>query len=302
MRVDDADRGPVDAAHGGPVEIAAGTPRASEVMARAAGENFPVASFALPRRARAHLLAIYGFARLVDELGDTIAGDRLAALDALEVELDAAFAGAATSPLMRALTPTLRACALPREPFARLIDANRVDQAVHRYETWEQLQGYCALSANPVGELVLRVLGLASERRIALSDRICTALQLVEHCQDVGEDYASGRVYLPAEELRARGCQERECGQAVAGAPLRAVLALQMRRARGLLAEGLPLIDSLQGRPRLAVAAYAAGGLAAVQAIEAADCDVLAAAVQASRGQRLVALARVLCGRLGRPA
>ncbi|MHB1539244.1 MAG: squalene synthase HpnC [Solirubrobacteraceae bacterium] len=275
-------------------------PTAAEVMARAGGENFAVASFVLPRRARAHLLAIYGFARLVDELGDSARGDRLDALDALERELDAAFAGHAHSPLLRALTPTLTALALPREPFVRLIDANRADQRVHRYETWEQLERYCELSANPVGELVLRVLGLPSESTIALSDRICTALQLIEHCQDVREDHAAGRIYLPAQELRQCGCGESELAGDSASPALRATIAIQMRRARGLLAAGLPLISMLGGRPKLAVATYAAGGLAAIEAIEAAGCDVLTGApVQAGALARAAALARVLSRRLG---
>ena len=130
------------------------------------------------------------------------------------------------------LQPTLRECALPREPFARLIEANRVDQRVSRYETWEQLRGYCGLSADPVGELVLGVLGLATPARIALSDSICTALQLTEHCQDVAEDFAAGRVYLPAEDLARFGCTTAELAGEHAGEPLREVLAFEVARAR----------------------------------------------------------------------
>src|SRR5271166_6324656 len=163
------------------VEAPIGSGTTGAVMARADSENFPVASRLLPRRVRSHLLAIYGFARLADELGDSAPGDRLAALDWLEQELDRAFQGSAEHPLLARLTPTLRECSLPREPFERLIEANRVDQRVERYLTWEQLRGYCALSADPVGELVLGVLGMATPECIALSDSICTALQLAEH-------------------------------------------------------------------------------------------------------------------------
>src|ERR1700726_3259463 len=138
-------------------------PSAAAVMARADAENFPVASRVLPRRVRGHLLAVYGFARLVDELGDDASGrtspaERLVALDEIERDLDRAFEGRAEHPLLVCLTPTLRECALTREPFVRLIDANRTDQRVSHYETWEQLRSYCALSANPVGEIVLTVL------------------------------------------------------------------------------------------------------------------------------------------------
>jgi squalene synthase HpnC len=268
-------------------------------MARAAGENFPVASLLLPRRARAHLLAIYGFARLTDELGDAAPGDRLAALDELEADLDRAFEGRAEHPLLVRLQRTVRECDLPRDPFARLIEANRVDQRVSRYETWEQLRAYCALSADPVGELVLRVLGAATPARIALSDSICTALQLTEHCQDVAEDHAAGRVYLPAEDLVRFGCTPEKLPDALAGeaaplAQLRAVLAFEVSRARGLLAAGRPLLGELHGRARIAVAAFIAGGEAALDAIERAGYDVRGGPPRATRARRARALAQVL--------
>jgi squalene synthase HpnC len=286
-------------------------PSAREVMARAQEENFPVASRVLPRHARAHLLAVYGFARLVDELGDSAPGDRLAALDWLEGELERAYAGTAEHPLLQRLSRTVHECAIPREPFQRLIEANRADQRVSRYETWEQLRGYCALSADPVGEIVLGVFGAATPERVALSDSICTALQLAEHCQDVAEDYAAGRLYLPREDLERFGCEAEQIGAALgipAGArqasgrtpqPLRAVLAFEVERGRGLLDDGAPLIGELRGRERLAVAAFLAGGRAAFDAIERAGYDVLAGAPKASSTSRLRALLATL---LKRPA
>lgn len=303
------------------------------VMRRASGENFPVASRLLGGRARAHLLAIYGFARLVDEVGDgpieshrdgsskacedaavddrreSSAGSasareaqaRLAALDELEADLDRAFNGHAQHPLLQRLQPTLRACALPREPFVRLIEANRVDQRVARYETWEQLRGYCALSANPVGELVLGVFGQADPANVALSDEICTALQLVEHCQDVAEDLARGRVYLPVEDLARFGCRPDDLRAPHAGDPLRAAISFEVRRARELLDRGAPLIGRLHGaRERFAVSAFVAGGRAALDAIEGAGCDVLAGPPKAGSARRLLALARTLAERRAR--
>jgi squalene synthase HpnC len=273
-------------------------PPAGAMMARAESENFPVASRLLARRARSHLLAVYGFARLVDELGDSLAGDRLAALDWLERELDRAYRGEAEHPLLRGLQSTLRECDLPRGPFARLIEANRVDQRVSRYETWEQLRGYCELSANPVGELVLGVFGQATPARVALSDEICTALQLAEHCQDVAEDRDRGRVYLPAEDLARFGCTIADLSGAHTGEPLRRVLAFELGRARALLKQGAPLIDELRGvRVRLAVAAFVAGGRAALDAIERDGCDVLAGPPRAGTRRRLLALARTLVER-----
>lgn len=274
---------------------------AGAVMARAGSENFPVASRLLPRALRAHLLAIYGFARLADELGDAAPGDRLAALDWLAGELDRAFEARAEHPLLKRLQPTLRRCALPREPFERLIEANRVDQRVAEYQTWQELRGYCALSADPVGELVLGVLGAATPARIALSDSICTALQLAEHCQDVAEDLARGRVYLPAEDLARFGCTRADLAGDHAGAPLREVIAFEVQRARGLLTEGAPLLKELRGRGGLAVAAFLAGGRAALEAIERAGYDVLRGPPRAGRLRRALAFAGVLAERRGRP-
>jgi squalene synthase HpnC len=274
-----------------------GAPTAAAVMARAETENFPVASRVLPRRSRSHLLAIYGFARLVDELGDSASGDRLDALDWLECELDRAYRGAAEHPLLERLEGTLRECSLPRAPFVRLIEANRMDQRVNRYETWEELRGYCALSADPVGELVLSVLGLATPARVALSDSICTALQLAEHCQDVAEDFQAGRVYLPAEDLARFRASTAELSGRHAEGPLRDVLAFEVARARQLLADGAPLIEELRGRTRLAVAMFVAGGRSALDAIERAGCDVLPGPPRANRWRRMLALVTTLLER-----
>ncbi|HEX8714160.1 MAG TPA: squalene/phytoene synthase family protein, partial [Solirubrobacteraceae bacterium] len=228
--------------------------------------------------------------------------ERLAALDWLEGELNAAFAGRAEHPLMVRLGRTVADCGLAREPFARLIEANRLDQRRGRYETWEELRGYCALSADPVGEIVLGVFGRSEPELIALSDRICTALQLAEHCQDVAEDYAAGRVYLPAEDMERFGCTEADLDPARRAGrdagPLRDVLAFEVRRARELLAQGTPLLGTLRGRgrwrERLAVAAFVAGGHAALDAIERAGYDVLAGAPRAGGWRRLLALRAVL--------
>jgi squalene synthase HpnC len=275
-------------------EAAFEAPSAEEVMARAATENFPVAGRLLGSALRADLLAVYGFARLVDELGDTAAGDRLAALDWLSGELDAAFAGRAQHPLMVRLQRTIDARGLSRGPFERLIEANRLDQRRARYETWQQLREYCALSADPVGEIVLAIFGQSSPERVALSDRICTALQLAEHCQDVSEDHRRGRVYIPAEDLARFGCEESELAAAHASPSLQAVLAFEVDRARRLIGDGLPLLGMVRGRARLAVAAFAGGGSAALDAIERSGYDVLPGAPTASRTRRLAAIVATL--------
>ena len=250
---------------------------APALLARSAGENFPVALFVLSRAQRRHLMAIYGFARLCDELGDSAPGDRLAQLDWLEADLDRAFAGHAQHPLLARLAPTLRELGLPRAPFAALVEANRRDQRKTRYATWAELAEYCEYSANPVGWLVLHVFGAPSAERFALSDQVCTGLQLAEHCQDVAEDFRAGRVYLPAEDLARFGASESDVAKASASPALRKVLRFEVERARALLDSGSALVRTLGGRGRLAVAGFIAGGRAALDAIERAGLDVLSA-------------------------
>jgi squalene synthase HpnC len=240
-------------------------PGEAVVLDRAATENFSVASLVLGRATRDHLLAIYGFARLVDQLGDEVEGDRLAHLDWLEAELDRAYDGRAEDPLMRRLAPTLRAFDLPREPFLRLIEANRRDQRQAVYRTFDELLDYCDLSANPVGELVLHVFGAATGARIALSNEICTALQLVEHWQDVAEDYGRGRIYIPAEDLERFSVPAGEFD----GDAFQRLMSFEIARARALLDEGAPLVGTLRGRARLAIAGYVGGGRAALDALAA---------------------------------
>jgi squalene synthase HpnC len=265
-------------------------PGADAVLARAGGENFSVASVVLGAENRRHLLAIYGFARLVDQLGDAVEGDRLAHLASLEHELDAVFgAGNPTHPLMQRLAPTVRACALPRAPFDRLIEANRRDQHFVDYASFDELLDYCTLSANPVGELVLHVFGAATPDRITLSDRVCTALQLAEHWQDVAEDHAAGRIYLPAEDRDRFGVSAEDLGAATAGRPLRRLLAFEVDRGQALLDDGARLVGRLHGRARLAVAGYVGGGRAAFDAIEAAGYDVLAGPPKAGAARRATA-------------
>jgi squalene synthase HpnC len=267
-------------------ESSAPFPSPEIVLARAPGENFTVASALLGRATSRHLRAIYGYARLVDELGDAAEGDRPRLLDALEEEVDRAFAGTPRHPLMQELALTIRACRLPRAPFLRLLEANRRDQVRPEYETFADLLSYCELSANPVGELVLHVFGAATDERTALSDDVCTALQLIEHWQDVGEDAGHGRIYLPEEDRTRFGVTREELTASITSEHLRRLLAFESERASQLLAAGAELVSSLRGRARLAVAGYVGGGRAALHALAACDYDVLATHARPSRSRR----------------
>ncbi|MBQ0825804.1 squalene synthase HpnC [Streptomyces tagetis] len=259
---------------------------------KAAGENFPVAPFFLPRAWRTDLMAVYGFARLVDDIGDgdlapggadarllgvapDRAEDRLALLDAFEADLRRVFDATPHHPLLRRLQPTVRRHALTPGPFLGLIAANRQDQLVKRYETYDDLLAYCELSANPVGRLVLAVTGTSTPERVRRSDAVCTALQIVEHLQDVAEDLGRDRVYLPAEDMKRFHVQEDDLAAPTANASVRALIAFEAQRASDLLDEGTALVAGVRGRLRLLLAGFVAGGRAAVRAITAADHDVL---------------------------
>ncbi len=272
------------------------SPRApADLLARAGQENFRVAPRFLPAAVRADLMALYGYARLVDWLGDEYDGDRVAMLDWAADSIDRAAAGAAdVEPVFAEAGATIRRHDLPRQPFHDLIEANRRDQVVTRYATFAELVAYCQLSANPVGRMVLGVLGTPTPETAAWSDDVCTALQVVEHCQDVGEDARAGRVYLPADELAAQGVADAELLATSASAGLRAVVLAQTERARTLLASGSPLVATLSGRNRWLIAGFVAGGMATVDAIERVGGDVLGHPCKPTAARTLVRLGEVL--------
>jgi squalene synthase HpnC len=276
--------------------VASGRHDIRDVISKARRENFPVASRLLPRGCRRHLLAVYGFARFVDDIGDEAEPEeRLGLLDSVENDLVRLYSGRTPRlPAILPLTHAVRERGIPAEPFHLLVEAARHDQKVTRYESFDDLLHYCELSANPVGRIVLHVFGAATPERLDLSDRVCSALQVIEHCQDVGEDYTRGRVYLPGEDLRRFGCDESEFARATTSSCLRRVIALQAERATGLLTAGPPLLASLPGFARVAVAGYLSGGKTVLDALAAADHDVLGRRVHPRRTRLLTTWLRLL--------
>lgn len=255
-----------------------------EPLARERAENFPVALRALPVRYREPLHAAYALARRIDDLGDDPSRSpalRLADLDALEASLRA--------------DPVLK---LPLEPFLDLIAANRYDQTLTRVATYDDLLGYCRLSANPIGRVVLAGFGVSTLDAAALSDDVCTALQILEHCQDVGEDYRDrDRVYLPAEDCARYGVTEADLDDGATSRSVRRLVAAEVDRAAGLLDSGTLLVRRLRGWARIAVAGYVAGGRATVDALRRSDFDVLGVDVTPRRRDVVTHAARLLVAR-----
>ena len=288
MRTDGVAREP-DEVDPSPLAISADALRAHE-----RSENFPVVLRLLPRRYREDLAAVYAFARGIDEIGDSATGNRSDLLRRVDADIDRTWAGEPVAdPVLARLGATVVGRGVPPEPFHRLVAANLQDQRVHRYETFADLRGYCRLSADPVGRIVLAVFGQTSPGAIELSDRVCTALQLLEHWQDVAEDRRAGRVYLPLEDLRAHGVAETDLDRPPASPHVAALMRFEIDRAARLLDDGAGIVEELGGWARVSVAGFVAGGRATVGALRSTGGDVLSrSAVPSTSGTaaRLVAL------------
>jgi squalene synthase HpnC len=277
----DSGSGPVGVSGAG---AATGAAAEAYLRRRECGENFPVALRVLPRESRRHLRAVYDVARVIDDLGDRAEGDRTALLTAFREDLAAVWHdGQPNADVLRRLLPTVRACGLSQEPFDRLVEANLWDQRITGHPTYADLRAYCALSADPVGRIVLAIFGASTSRTVELSDRVCTALQIIEHCQDVAEDRRAGRVYLPGEDLAAFGVPGSDLDRAETSAALRRLVAFEADRAVALLDSGRPLLGMLHGWARVAVAGYMAGGLAAVDGLRRANWAVMSGSPGTSR-------------------
>lgn len=263
-------------------------------------ENFPVVGWFTPRALRPHLRALYAYCRTVDDLGDEAAGDRGALLDRWERDLDACYAGEPRGPVFTALSGTIRRFAIPPDPFRRLIRANRTDQARTRHETYADLLAYCDDSANPVGRLVLHVLERHDERRGALSDATCTALQLTNFWQDVARDREKGRVYIPQEDLRRFGVDEDAIARREATPAFRRCLAFQVERTRALFRTGLALVGEVPESFRTDLLLFTRGGWGILDRIRDAGYDTLTARPAWSRWDKikLVLGTRLARGRL----
>ena len=264
--------------------------------AQMGAENFPVALRVLPRRPRAALSAVYRYARFVDDVGDRAdcaPSERLALLDVVDREVRALPDGNSRLHPVAGLASVVREHGIANDLLLDLVEANRLDQRKSSYATFDELLDYCRLSAAPVGRIVLHVAGAVTEANVADSDTVCAALQVLEHCQDVGEDARAGRVYLPDEELRAAAVDAGDLMATSTSAALRGVIAVQVARAEDMLRRGSALVKRLHGWSRVAVAGYVAGGLATASALRGAGYEVLAAPVRPSRARTALHAIRV---------
>jgi squalene synthase HpnC len=262
-------------------------------------ENFHVATWFLPERLRPHFHALYAYCRVSDDLGDEVGNtaQSLALLDLWGRELDACYEGRARHPVFVALSETIRACSIPKAPFADLLTAFRQDQLVTRYATMQEVLRYCQCSANPVGRLVLYTCGYADEERFRLSDATCSALQLANFWQDVRVDWAKNRLYLPQEDMRRFGVTDATIESGVATAEFRELLKYEVQYARQLFQQGFPLIGMVSRDLAVDLDLFSRGGLEILKAIERQHCDVLSARPSISKSTKLQLALRAVSGK-----
>jgi squalene synthase HpnC len=273
-------------------------------LARSHYENFSVASWFLPSGLRQHFFNVYAYCRISDDLGDEV-GDAKASLQLLdewETELGACYAGRARHPVFVALAETVHKFEIPKHEFADLLTAFRQDQTVGRYETFDDLLGYCRNSANPVGHLVLYLCGYRDAGRQLLSDYTCTALQLANFWQDVSSDYTRGRIYLPLEDLRRFGVSEEVIRDGENTSAFREMMQFEIERAREWFEQGLPLIARVDRKLATDIALFSRGGQEILNAIERQDCAVLGRRPVIPKRRKLALVAGAALGSLfGRP-
>lgn len=270
-------------------------------LSRSHYENFVVVGLFTPKRLRPAFEAIYAYCRWADDLGDETGdtGQSLALLqwwtDQLR-ELYTPDAPEPRHPVFIALKPVVKQFSIPITPFEDLVSAFCQDQSKTRYATYDELLDYCTRSANPVGELVLRLFGAASPENLAMSNDICTALQLANFWQDVSRDLDKGRIYIPLATMEQFQVTESQLREKPASKAFRDMLAYEVGRTRRLFEQGRPLTTRLKGRLGMALQLFHAGGTATLDAIEKCRFDVLTRRPKVGKMTQMRLMAQITCG------
>jgi squalene synthase HpnC len=269
-------------------------------LARSHYENFSVATWFLPGRLRQHFCNVYAYCRISDDLGDEVGdtGAALALLDQWEAELNACYDGHPRHPVFVALAETVETFKIPQHEFSDLLRAFRQDQTVTRYESFDDLLGYCRYSANPVGHLVLYLCGYNDAERQQLSDFTCSALQLANFWQDVSVDYAKGRIYLPIESLRRFGVSEEDIASNRNTQAFREMMKVEVERAREWFHRGLPLVEKVDRELAIDLELFSRGGQEILNSIERQNFAVLGHRPAISKPRKLALVARAALGKL----
>ena len=213
------------------------------------GANFSVGFRFLRARKRRAVYAAYAWCRWADDIADegdeATSGERMRQLDSWQRELEACYGGHPSHPITIALSDALRSFAIPKQAFVALVDGCRQDMVKTRYETFEELLGYCDLVASSISDISLSIFGYKTDAALAYGRNLSTALQLTNVTRDIGEDLGRDRIYVPLQELERFGVSEAEL---VSGRPsdaLRRLIEFQIERAEGYFRRAEPLIAEL---------------------------------------------------------
>ena len=293
-----------------PIEIAANLPapgssleeceKYTRWLATHHYENFSVATFMLPRGLRQHFYNVYAYCRWADDLADEVPDPKTALelLDWWHDELRKCYSSGSTQPVFIALRRTIQRFEIPLEPFCDLLTAFRQDQTVQRYESWDGVLSYCRHSANPVGRLVLYLCGYRDAARQLLSDHTCTALQLANFWQDVSRDLDRDRIYIPLDRLAGNGLTESDLFARRFDKRYVDLMRELTRRTREMFELGLPLAETVDPRLRVDIEVFSRGGMAILDAIEAAGYNTLKNRPTISTKMKLQLVARALSGQV----
>jgi len=271
-----------------------------ERLAKSHYENFSVATWFLPKRLRQHFYNVYAYCRISDDLGDEVGNPQqsLELLDQWEGQLNSCYAGSPRHPVFVALKETVEQFGVPKYEFSDLLIAFRQDQTVSRFETFDDVLGYCRYSANPVGHLVLYLCGYSDAGRQQLSDYTCTALQLANFWQDVFVDYGKGRIYLPLEDLRRFGVTGDDIAQRRATPQFVAMMKFEVERAREWFERGLPLVKMVNRELAIDLELFSRGGQEILNAIERQGFDVLSSRPVISKHRKLMLVLRAAMSKI----
>jgi len=255
-------------------------------------ENFLVAGVFCPKPLRQHFYNVYAYCRISDDLSDEIGDTKksLILLDWWEDEMNAMYAGSPRHPVFVALAETVAKFGIPPDPFRDLLTAFRQDQVMTRYETYDDLIGYCVNSANPVGRLVLYLCGYNDATRLALSDKTCTALQLANFWQDVTRDLVKDRIYLPLEDLRRFGVTEAQLFERKFSPEFGKLMRFEVERTYSLFEEGAKLGAMVDKRVRLDIEMFSQGGIEVLKLIEKQNYDTLTSRPSVSKRRQMALL------------
>lgn len=273
--------------------------RYCESLCRARHHNYPVASMFARSALRKHIFALFAFARVADDFADepSYEGRRVRELDRWEEQLHAAYRGTADHPVFVALADTADRFALPITEFAELMSGFRTDLERRRYATFDELRGYTRQAAEPVGRLLLYIGGYRAPELHAYAEDLASAIAVARLVQDIPSDWARGRVYVPAQDLRHFGVTEADIASRRISPAVGNLVRYQVARTRALFARSRPLVDVVGADLAVELALTWHGGMRILDKIEDVGSRLFAQRPQLGQLDKALVVARALAWR-----